>query len=52
VRLLITGGAGFVGMHIAEELLNRGYEVTVFDLKRTKFKSEFITGNIKRLSGC
>jgi UDP-glucose 4-epimerase len=31
VRSLITGGAGFVGSHLAEELLQRGDEVFVLD---------------------
>lgn len=30
-RVLITGGAGFIGSHIALQLLERGYEVTVLD---------------------
>jgi UDP-glucose 4-epimerase len=30
-RALITGGAGFVGSHLAEELLDRGDEVFVLD---------------------
>jgi nucleoside-diphosphate-sugar epimerase len=30
-RVLITGGAGFIGMHVAEELLAAGYEVRVFE---------------------
>jgi UDP-glucose 4-epimerase len=30
-RALITGGTGFVGGHLAAELLHRGYEVTAFD---------------------
>jgi dTDP-L-rhamnose 4-epimerase len=30
-RVLITGGAGFVGSHIVDELLDAGYEVTVYD---------------------
>src|SRR5947209_5945297 len=30
-RVLITGGAGFIGSHTAVELLGRGYEVRVLD---------------------
>jgi UDP-glucose 4-epimerase len=31
VRALITGGAGFIGSHLAEALLNDGHEATVID---------------------
>jgi UDP-glucose 4-epimerase len=31
VRTLITGGAGFVGSHLAEYLLDRGHQVLVLD---------------------
>jgi len=30
-RALVAGGAGFVGAHLCERLLNDGYEVTVLD---------------------
>lgn len=30
-RLLITGGLGFIGSHVAEQALERGIEVAVFD---------------------
>lgn len=30
-RILITGGAGFIGSHVADELLAHGYEVRVLD---------------------
>ena len=31
MRLLVTGGAGFIGSHTVAELLRLGHEVTIFD---------------------
>jgi UDP-glucose 4-epimerase len=31
IRILITGGAGFIGSHLADELLSRGCQVVVID---------------------
>jgi UDP-glucose 4-epimerase len=31
MRVLVTGGAGFIGSHIADNLLERGHEVAVVD---------------------
>ncbi len=41
-KIFITGGAGFIGSHIAEWLINDGYEVTVFD-NLSNGKKEFIS---------
>lgn len=30
-RILITGGAGFIGSHLADELISEGYDVVVLD---------------------
>lgn len=53
-KYLITGGAGFIGSHIAEELSKNGHHVIVFDNLRTGFKKnlegldvEFIHGDIR-----
>ena len=43
MRYLVTGGAGFIGSHLCERLLNLGNEVVVLD--------NFSTGNETNLSG-
>jgi nucleoside-diphosphate-sugar epimerase len=57
-KILITGGAGFIGSHICERLVNDGIDVTVFDnfstgnmenLKAVKDKISIIKGDIRNL---
>ncbi|HLA97140.1 MAG TPA: UDP-glucose 4-epimerase GalE [Anaerolineales bacterium] len=40
MRVLVTGGAGYIGSHTCVELLNAGYQVVVVDnLSNSKFES-------------
>jgi len=42
VKILVTGGAGFIGSHIADELISLGHEVVVID--------NLETGNLNNLN--
>jgi len=35
-KCLVTGGLGFIGRHVANELLRRGHDVLVYDISNTK----------------
>jgi UDP-glucose 4-epimerase len=57
MNILIIGGAGYIGSHVAREFLDRGHQVTVFDnlssgLRRNLFpEARFIHGDILDYAG-
>ena len=48
-KILVTGGAGFIGSHTCVELLNSGYDVVIMDnLCNSK---EAAIGRIEKITG-
>ena len=52
MRILVTGGAGYIGSHIVLASINSGYDVTIFDNLSTSNKlninpnAEFVKGSL------
>jgi UDP-glucose 4-epimerase len=55
MKFVVTGGAGFIGSHLTEKLVEQGQQVTVIDnlntgkeknLERVREKIDFIKGDI------
>lgn len=56
MRLLLTGGAGFIGSHTADLLLRKGHEVRVIDsleppVHRNRVKPEYVSGDVDFIVG-
>lgn len=56
-RVLITGGAGFVGSHLADELLAHGYQVRALDALAQQVHGDdaewpaYLTDEVERMQG-
>ena len=47
MKVLIIGGSGFLGIHLAEELVKKGYKINILDIK----KPDNLNKNIKFFNG-
>ncbi|MBQ09464.1 MAG: NAD-dependent epimerase [Gammaproteobacteria bacterium] len=48
-NILVTGGSGFMGSHLADALTDTGHNVTIFDIKKSSYlksKQNMIIANI------
>ena len=49
MKVLLTGGSGFLGSHVADQLSNIGHKVTIYDKKKSNWlrtDQKMIIGNI------
>jgi len=49
MKILVTGGSGFLGSHVADALTNAGHDVTIFDIHHSSYLKQgqkMIVGDI------
>ena len=46
-KILVIGGSGFLGSHVADVLTSRGHDVFIYDI----VKSKYITSSQKMIIG-
>ena len=51
MKILITGGSGFIGSHVVDVLMERDHDVTIYDLEAPRFDQDckYIKGDVNDL---
>ena len=52
MKIVVIGGSGFLGSHVADKLSQAGHKVTIFDLKKSKWISKnqtMVIGDILKI---
>lgn len=49
MKIVVTGGSGFIGSHVVDELLNRDREVVIYDLEAPRYEQscDYVRGDAR-----
>lgn len=51
MKIIITGGSGFIGSHLVDVLIEQGHTVSIYDIEQPRFgqDAEYIKGDVRDL---